>query len=113
MSIHVKTIQQAKRYVKIVFGFTVLALGRGDDRYARSRLAGNTLRPRNPGGGVCLGAPAARPAEKRGPANSQRRADAPACRPVVRPLAISGANLACSFVFLFPNHSQLWSDESS
>jgi uncharacterized protein (TIGR02611 family) len=27
MSIHVKTIQQAKRYVKIVFGFTVLVLG--------------------------------------------------------------------------------------
>jgi uncharacterized protein (TIGR02611 family) len=27
MSIHVKTIQQAKRYVKIVFGFTVLLLG--------------------------------------------------------------------------------------
>jgi uncharacterized protein (TIGR02611 family) len=27
MSIHVKTIQQAKRYVKIVFGFTVLILG--------------------------------------------------------------------------------------
>ena len=27
MSLHVKTIQQAKRYVKIVFGFTVLVLG--------------------------------------------------------------------------------------
>jgi uncharacterized protein (TIGR02611 family) len=27
MSIHIKTIQQAKRYVKIVFGFTVMALG--------------------------------------------------------------------------------------
>jgi uncharacterized protein (TIGR02611 family) len=27
MSIDVKTIQQAKRYVKIVFGFTVLVLG--------------------------------------------------------------------------------------
>lgn len=27
MSIHIKTVQQAKRYVKIVFGFTALALG--------------------------------------------------------------------------------------
>ena len=89
MSIHVNTIQQAKRYVKIVFGFTVLALGVVMIVTLRSRLAGDTLRPWNPGGRVRLGAPASRPAEKRGPANSQRRADAPACRPVVIPLAIS------------------------
>jgi uncharacterized protein (TIGR02611 family) len=27
MAINIKTIQQAKRYVKIVFGFTVIAVG--------------------------------------------------------------------------------------
>src|SRR5579872_5025431 len=57
--------------------------GSGDDRDARARLAGNTFWTRTPGGGVCLGAPFARPAEKRGPSNPQRGADAPARRPVV------------------------------
>ncbi len=78
MSIHVKTIQQAKRYVKIVFGFTVLVLGVVMIVTPGPWLAGNPFRPGNPGGGIRLGAPTARPAEKRGPANSQRSADAPA-----------------------------------